>query len=207
MNCSTPGFPVLHYLLKFAQTHVHWFSDSTRPSCPLSPPSPPASIFPSIRVFSSESALLTRWPKYWSFSISPCNNIQDWFPLGLTGLISFLSKGLSIIFARTTVRKYQFFGAQPSSWSHSPYMTPGKSLHMSPPSWASLPSPLSHPSKLSQTPSWAPCVLQQLPTSYPFYTRYCIYVNATVAIQPTLSFPALSTSPFSMSVSLFLPCK
>ena len=55
------------------------------------------SIFSSIRVFSSELALLNRWPKYWSFrfSISPSNDIQDWFPLGLTGLVSLQSKGLS----------------------------------------------------------------------------------------------------------------
>ena len=56
-----------------------------------------SSIFPSIRVFSNELALRIRWLKYWSFSfsISPTMNIQDWFPLGLTGLISFPSKGLS----------------------------------------------------------------------------------------------------------------
>ena len=53
------------------------------------------SIFPSIRVFSNESALHIRWPKYWSFSFSIRMNIQDWFPLGLTSLISFQSKGLS----------------------------------------------------------------------------------------------------------------
>ena len=71
MNCSTPGFPVLHHLPEFVQTHVHW---SVMPSnhlilcCPLLllP-----SIFPSIRVFSSESALRIRWPKYGSLSISP----------------------------------------------------------------------------------------------------------------------------------------
>ena len=57
----------------------------------------PPSIFPSIRVFSNESVLRIRWPKYWSFkfSISPPMNIQDWFPLRLTGWISLLSKGLS----------------------------------------------------------------------------------------------------------------
>ena len=59
------------------------------------------SIFPSIGVFSNELALHIRWPMYWSFSfsISPSNNIQDWFPLGLTGLISLLSKGLLRIFS------------------------------------------------------------------------------------------------------------
>ena len=52
------------------------------------------SIFPSIRVFSNEPALCIRWPKYWSFSVSPFNEYQGWFPLGFTGLISLLSKGL-----------------------------------------------------------------------------------------------------------------
>ena len=74
------------------------------------------SIFPSIRVFSSQSVLHIRWPKYWSFSISPSNeysmNIQDWFPLGWTGWISLLYKGRSSIFSNTTVQKHQFFGPQ-----------------------------------------------------------------------------------------------
>ena len=75
------------------------------------------SVFPNIRVFSNESALCIRWPKYWS-SILPMN-IQDWFPLGLTGLISLQSKGLSRVFSNTTVQKHQFFCAQPSLWSNS----------------------------------------------------------------------------------------
>ena len=72
------------------------------------------SILPSIRGFSSESVLHIRWPKYWSFSfsISPSKNIEDWFPLGLNGLIALLSKGLSRVFSNTTVQKHQFFGAQ-----------------------------------------------------------------------------------------------
>ena len=64
------------------------------------------SIFPSIRVFSNESTLHIRWPKYWSFSfnISPSNeHTQDWFPLGWTGWISFQSKGLSRVFSNTTL--------------------------------------------------------------------------------------------------------
>ena len=76
MDCSTPGFPVHHQLLEHTQTHVHRVSDAIQPSDPLSSPSPPAlSAFKSIRVFSSESALCIRWPKYWSFSfsISPSN--------------------------------------------------------------------------------------------------------------------------------------
>ena len=90
------------------------------------------SIFPSIRVFASESVLHIRWPKYWSFSfsISLLMNIQDLFPLGLTGLISLQSKGLSRVFSNTTVQKHQFFSAQISlqSNSHNPYMTTGKTI-------------------------------------------------------------------------------
>ena len=67
--------------------------------CPLLLPS----IFPSIRVFSNESAPLIGWPKYWSFSISPSMNIQGWFPLGLTNLISVQSRELSRVFSNTTV--------------------------------------------------------------------------------------------------------
>ena len=89
MDCSTLGFPV-HHLPELAQTHVHWVNDAIQPSHPLLSPSPPASIFPSIRVFSNESALHTRWPNYWSFSysISPSNEYSglisfrmDWFAL------------------------------------------------------------------------------------------------------------------------------
>ena len=78
-------------------------------------------IFPSIRVFSNESILHNTWPNYWSFSfsISPCNEFQGWFPLGWTGWISLQSKGISRVFSNTTVQKNQFFGAQPSSQSNS----------------------------------------------------------------------------------------
>ena len=77
------------------------------------------SVFPSIRVFSSESVLRIRWPKYWSFSfsISPSKNVQGWFPLGWTGLISLLFKGLSIVFSSTqytlTTIKAQRFSSSP----------------------------------------------------------------------------------------------
>ena len=69
------------------------------------------SILPNIRVFSNESVLHIRWPKYWSFSFSinfPMN-IQDWFPSGLTGLISLEFKALSRVFSNTIVQKHQFF--------------------------------------------------------------------------------------------------
>ena len=74
----------------------------------------PPSTFPSIRVFSNESVLRTKWPKYWSFSfsINPFNEYLGLCPLGLTGLISLQSKGLSRVFSNTTVQKHQFFSAQ-----------------------------------------------------------------------------------------------
>ena len=90
MDCSTPGFPVLHHLLQPAQTHVHWVSDAIQPSHPLSSLLLLHSIFPSIRVFSNESVLRMRWPKYWNFSLSICPSNKysglipfriDWFDL------------------------------------------------------------------------------------------------------------------------------
>ena len=82
-DCSMPGFHVHHQLLEFAQTHVHRVGNAIQPLilCNLLLLLP--SIFPSIRVFSNESVLCIRWPKYWSFSysISPSN--------GYSGLISF----------------------------------------------------------------------------------------------------------------------
>ena len=114
MDCSTPGFPVHHQILELAQTHVHCIGDAIQPSHPLSSPSLSASVFPRIRVYSSESVLRIRWPKYWSFSfsISPSSEYSglisfriDWFDL-------LQSKGLLRIFSNTTVQKHQFFSAQ-----------------------------------------------------------------------------------------------
>ena len=90
MNHSTPGLPVHHQLPEFTQTHVHRVSDAIQPSHPLLSPSTPAPIPPSIRVFSNESTLRIRWPRYWifSFSISPSNEYpgltsfkMDWLNL------------------------------------------------------------------------------------------------------------------------------
>ena len=78
MNRSTPGLPVHRKLPEFTQTHVHWVSDAIQLSHPLSSPSPPALIFPSIRVFSSESALHFRWPKYWEFQLQ--HQAFQWTP-------------------------------------------------------------------------------------------------------------------------------
>ena len=81
----------------------------------------PPSIFPSIRVFSNESVLHTRWPKYWSFSfsISPSNEYSGLISFRMDWLISLQSKGLSRVFSNTTVQKHQFFGTQLSLWANS----------------------------------------------------------------------------------------
>ena len=126
MDCSTLGFPAHHQLPEFTQTHVHWVSDATQPSHPLSSPSP----LPSIRVFSNESVLPIKWPKYWSFSfsISPSNDYS--------GLISFRMDWLDLLAVQGTFKSFlqqhsskasilwpsAFFKVQ---LSH-PYITTGK---------------------------------------------------------------------------------
>ena len=85
MDCSTSGFPVLHHLLEFAQTHVHWVSDAIQPSHPLSSPSLALNLSQH-QGLSNELALCIRWPKDWSFSISPSSEYSE-FPLGLTPLV------------------------------------------------------------------------------------------------------------------------
>ena len=77
------------------------------------------SIFPSIRVFSNELTLCVRWPKYWSFSITLSNKYSGLISLGLTGLISLQSRGLSRVFFNTTIQNHQFFDAHPSLWFNS----------------------------------------------------------------------------------------
>ena len=130
MNYSTPGLPVHHQLPEFTQTHVHPVSDAIQPPNPLSSPSPPAPNPPSIRVFSKESTLHMRWPKYWSFSFSiiPSKEIpgmiffrMDWLDLlvvqgTLKSLLQHHSSKASIIWPSA------FFTVQ---LSH-PYMTTGK---------------------------------------------------------------------------------
>ena len=113
MNCSMPSL-VHHQLPEFTQTHVHQVGDAIQPFHPLSFPLLLPPIPPSIRVFSNESTLHMRWPKYWSWastSVLPMNT-QDWFPLGWTGWISLQSKGLSRVLSNTIVQMHQFFSAQ-----------------------------------------------------------------------------------------------
>ena len=118
MDCSTPGLPVHHQFPELAQTHVHRvMSDAIQPSHPLSPPSPPAlNLSQHQGLFQWVSSCIGGQSTGASASVLPMN-IQDWFPLGLTALISLLSMGLSRVFSNTTVQKHLFFGAQPSLWS------------------------------------------------------------------------------------------
>ena len=122
LDCSTLGFPVHHQLPEHAQTHVHRNSDAVQTSHPGSSPSPPAFNFSQHQVFQMSQFFMSGGQSIWvsaSASVLPMN-IQDWFPLGLTGLISLQSKGLSRVFSDTTVQKHQFFGDQ---LSYSPTFT------------------------------------------------------------------------------------
>ena len=131
MDYSMPDFPVHHQLLELTQTHVHLVGDAIEPSHPLLPPFSSclqsfsaSGSFPVSRLFTSGSQSIGALA-----SILPMN-IKDWLPLGLTGLISLQSKGLSRVFSNTTVQKHSFFGTQLSLYSNSyiPYTTTGKTI-------------------------------------------------------------------------------
>ena len=119
MDCSTPDFPVHHQLLDLAQTHVHRVSDAIQPShhmsCPLLLP---PSVFLSIRIFSDEPVLRIRWPKYWSFSISPSNEYSGLISFRMDWLDLLAVQRTSKVFSNTTVQKHKFFSAQLSLWSN-----------------------------------------------------------------------------------------
>ena len=132
VNWSTPGLPVHHQLPEFTQTHVHWVGDAIQPSHPLSSPLLLPSIFPSIRIFSNESALHIKWPKYWSFSfsISPSNEHP--------GLISFRMDWSDLLAVQGTLKSLlQHHSSKASILWHSvffivqlsyPYMATGKTI-------------------------------------------------------------------------------
>ena len=134
MDCSTPSLPVHHQLLELAQTHVHRVGNAIQPSRPLSSPSPAFSLSQH-QGFSNESVLHIRWPKYWSFSISPSNKYS--------GLISFKINWFDLLAVQGTLKSLLqrhsskasilqcsvFFMVQ---LSH-PYMTTGKSIALTRP--------------------------------------------------------------------------
>ena len=132
MDCSMLGFPVHHHLLKPTQNHVHRVGDAIQPCHPLSSPLPPAFYLSSFRVFSNESVLCIRWPKYWSFSfnISPSNEYS--------GLISFRMNWLDLLAVQGTLKSlFQHHSSKASILRCSaffivqllrPYMTTGKTI-------------------------------------------------------------------------------
>ena len=132
MDCSTPGFPVHHQFPEPAQTQVHWIDDAIQPSFLCHPFLLLPSIFPSIRVFSNDSVLHIRWPKYWSFSfsISPSNEYSE--------LIFFRMDWLDLLAVRGTLKSLpQHHSSKAWILQHSaffivqlshPYVTTGKSI-------------------------------------------------------------------------------
>ena len=132
MNRSTPGLPVHHQLPEFSQTHVHRVSDAIQPSHPLSSPSPPAPNPSQHQIFSNESTLHMRWPKYWSFSFSIIPSKE------IPGLISFRMDWLDLLAVQGTLKSLlQHHSSKPSILQRSafftvqlshPYMTTGKTI-------------------------------------------------------------------------------
>ena len=132
MNHSTPGLPVHHQLPEFTQIHVHQVSDAIQPSHPLSSPSPTDPIPPSIKVFSDESTLHMRWPKYWNFSFSIIPSKEH------PGLISFRMDWLVLLAVQGTLKSlHQHHSSKASILRHSafftvqlshPYVTTGKTI-------------------------------------------------------------------------------
>ena len=132
MDCSMPDFPVHHQLPELTQTHVDWVGDAIQPSHLCCPLLLLPSVFPSIRVFSNESAFCMRWPQNWSFSfiISPFNEYS--------GLISFRIDWLDLLAVKGTLKSLlQHHTSKPSILRHSgfftvqllhPYMTIGKTI-------------------------------------------------------------------------------
>ena len=133
MDCSMPGFPVLHYLLELAQAHDHWVDDAIQPSHLLLPSSPSAlhlSQYQGFFFFSSESALRIKWPKCFSFSISPSNEYSE--------LISFRIDWFDLLAEQGTLKSLlQHHNLKASIVQHSafcmvqlshPYMTTAKAI-------------------------------------------------------------------------------
>ena len=122
MDCSTPGFPVHHQLPLLSQTHIHWVSDVIQPFHPLLSASPAAFSLSQHQGLFQWVSSLHQVAKVLELQLQPSvlpMDIQDWFLLGLTGLMSLLSRGLSRVFSNTIVQKHQFFNTQLSFWSNT----------------------------------------------------------------------------------------
>ena len=116
MNCSTPGLPVHHQLPEFTQTHIHQVDEAIQPSHPLSSPFLLPPIPPSIRVFSNESTLHMRWPKYWSFSFNISSSNEH------PGLISFTMDWVDFLAVQGTLKSLlQHHSSKASVLPHSAF--------------------------------------------------------------------------------------
>ena len=128
----TTSFPVLHYLPEFAQIHVLWVGDAIQPSHPLLSPSPPASVFPSIKIFSSESVLHVRWPKCWSFrfSVSPSNEYSEliYFRIDWLDLLAVQGTRKSPLQHHSSKASVLWCSAFLIVQLSHPYMTTGKTI-------------------------------------------------------------------------------
>ena len=118
MNRSTPGLSVHHQLPEFTQTHVHRVGDAIQPFHPLSSPFPPAPNSSQIRVFSNESTILMKWPKYWSFSFSIIPSKEN------PGPISFRMDRLDLLAVQGTLKSLlQHHSSKASILQHSAFFT------------------------------------------------------------------------------------
>ena len=129
VDCGTPGLPVRHYLPEFAQAHVHWVGDAIPRLILFRPLLLLPSVFPSSRVFSNESTLCIRWPRYWSFSFSTSPSSE------YSELISFRMDRFDILAVQETLKSLH--NSKVSILGHSAfimvqlphlYMTPGKTI-------------------------------------------------------------------------------
>ena len=128
MDCSMPDVSVHHQLPEFTQIQVHWVGDAMQPSHPLLSPSPPALNLSQYQVLFNNSVLHIRWPEYWSFSISPCNEYS--------GLITFWMDWLDLLAVQRTLKSLLQHHSSNASilWTSAffivqlshPYMTTGK---------------------------------------------------------------------------------
>ena len=182
MNCSTPGFPVLHYLPEVRSDSCplsRWchptISSSVTPFSSYTQSFPASGSFPVSHLCASGGQSIGAWAPA-SFIGRPMN-IQSWFPLGLTSLVSLLSKGLSRVFASTTVQKYQFFGAQLS------FSSVQSLSHV----WLfATPWTAAHQASLSITNSWSLLKLMSIESVMPS--------NRLILCHPLLLLPSIFPS-------------
>ena len=202
MNCSMPGLPVHHQFPEFTQTQVHRVGDTIQPSHPRSFPSTPAPNPPSMRVFSNESTLHIRWPKYWSFSFSIIPSKEH------PGLISFKMDWLDLLAVQGTPKSLlQHHSSKASILWHSafftvqlshPYMTTGKTIALTRRTFVGkvVSLLLNMPSRL---------VITFLPRSKHLLISWLQSPSAVILEPPKIKFDTVSTVSPSISYEVMRP--